>query len=100
MPEPHPSPSLPTRAEAERIVARAVDEGRLERAPAERLAAGLCDPLVHAAVLAGAAESKRRRKGDAVSGSRHNFIPPTNPCPPRRSYCPFPDTPDHPNAPT
>jgi len=28
MPEPHPLPSQPTRAEAERIVARAVDEGR------------------------------------------------------------------------
>src|SRR5215468_7064405 len=98
MPEPHPSPSLPTRAEAERIVARAVDEGRLERAPAERLAAGLCDPLVHAAVLAGAAESKRRGKGDAVSVSRNIFIPLTNLCRDRCSYCTFAKQPDDPTA--
>ena len=41
MSEPATPPPHPTRREAEAIVARAVDEGRLERAPAERLAAGL-----------------------------------------------------------
>ena len=100
MPEPHPLPSQPTRAEAERIVARAVDAGRLERAPAEWLAAGFGDPLVHAAILAGAAESKRRSKGDAVSVSRNIFIPLTNLCRDRCSYCTFAKQPDDPAAKT
>jgi 7,8-didemethyl-8-hydroxy-5-deazariboflavin synthase CofG subunit len=98
MSDPQPSRSEPTRAEAERIVARAVDEGRLARAPAEQLAAGLADPLVHAAVLAGAAESKRRSKGDVVSVSRNVFIPLTNLCRDRCSYCTFAKQPDDPAA--
>jgi FO synthase len=100
MTEPHPSQSPPTRAEAERIVARAVDEGRLERAPAESLAAGLRDPGVRAAVLEGAAESKRRAKGDVVSVSRNVFIPLTNLCRDRCSYCTFAKQPDDPAAKT
>ena len=60
-----PSPqSTLTRRDAERLVAQAVDAGRLERAPAERLGAGLCDPSVREAVLEGACESKRRGKGE------------------------------------
>ncbi|MGH7336046.1 MAG: 7,8-didemethyl-8-hydroxy-5-deazariboflavin synthase CofG, partial [Myxococcota bacterium] len=77
-----------------------VDEGRLERAPAERLAAGLSDPGVHAAVLAGAAESKRLAKGDVVSVSRNIFIPLTNLCRDRCSYCTFAKQPDDPAAKT
>jgi 7,8-didemethyl-8-hydroxy-5-deazariboflavin synthase CofG subunit len=105
MPEPYPSASAasaaaPTRAEAERIVARAVDAGRLERSEAASLAAGLGDPLVHAAVLAGAAESKRRTKGDVVSVSRNIFIPLTNLCRDRCSYCTFAKPPDDPGAKT
>lgn len=100
MPAHHPSQSQPTRVEAERIVARAVDEGQLDRAPAERLAAGLADPGVHAAVLAGAAESKRRAKGDVVSVSRNIFIPLTNLCRDRCSYCTFAKQPDDPAAKT
>ena len=83
------SPRAPTRREADAIVARALDEGRLERAPAERLAAGLAEPLVCAAILAGAAESKHRAKGDQVSVSRNVFIPLTNLCRDRCSYCTF-----------
>src|SRR5262245_23596123 len=98
MHEPHSSRSEPTRAEAERIVARALADGRLERADAERLAAGLRDPLVHAAVLAGAAESKRRAKGDLVSVSRNIFIPLTNLCRDRCSYCTFAKQPGDPAA--
>ncbi len=99
MPDSHSS-RQPTRVEAERIVARAVDEGRLERAPAERLAAGLADTGVHAVVLAGAAESKRRAKGDVVSVSRNIFIPLTNLCRDRCSYCTFAKQPDDPAAKT
>ncbi len=90
----------PPRREAERLVARAVDEGRLERAPAEWLAAGLADAIVHAAILEGAAESKRRGKGALVSVSRNVFLPLTNLCRDRCSYCTFAKRPDDPAAKT
>jgi 7,8-didemethyl-8-hydroxy-5-deazariboflavin synthase CofG subunit len=89
MSEPATSYPAPTRSSAERIVARAVDDGRLERAPAQHLAAGLTDPRVLTAILAGAEESKRRAKGDLVSVSRNIFIPLTNLCRDRCSYCTF-----------
>ena len=100
MSEPATPSSAPTRSSAERIVARAVEDGRLERAPAEQLAAGLGDPRVHAAILAGAAESKRRGKGDLVSVSRNIFIPLTNLCRDRCSYCTFAKQPDEASAKT
>jgi FO synthase len=89
-----------TRAEAERLVATAVDAGRLERRPAERLAAQLSDPLVREVVLEGAAESKHRGKGDIVSVSRNVFIPLTNLCRDRCAYCTFAKLPDSPEAKT
>ena len=49
-----PPQSTLTRREAERLVAQAVDAGRLERAPAERLGAGLAD--------AGRARGRARRR--------------------------------------
>ena len=100
MPEPATPSAAPTWREAEQIVARALDEGRLERAPAEQLAAGLGDPRVHAAILSGAAESKRRGKGDLVSVSRNIFIPLTNLCRDRCSYCTFAKQSDDPAAKT
>jgi 7,8-didemethyl-8-hydroxy-5-deazariboflavin synthase CofG subunit len=100
MSEPANSSAAPTWREAERIVARAVDAGRLERAPAEGLAAGLGDPRTHEVILAGAAESKRRAKGDRVSVSRNLFIPLTNLCRDRCSYCTFAKQPGDPDAKT
>ena len=100
MSEPDSPSTAPTWREAERIVARAVEDGRLERAPAEHLAAGLGDARVHAAILAGAAESKRRAKGDLVSVSRNIFIPLTNLCRDRCSYCTFAKQPDESSAKT
>jgi FO synthase len=100
MPEPASPSTAPTWREAEAIVARAVDDGRLERTGAERLAAGIADAAVHAAVLAGAAESKRRAKGDVVSVSRNVFIPLTNLCRDRCSYCTFAKQPGDPAAKT
>jgi FO synthase len=88
------------RAQAERLVAVAVDTGRLERHSAERLAVRLSDPLIREAVLEGAAESKRRGKGDTVSVSRNVFIPLTNLCRDRCSYCTFAKLPDSPEAKT
>ncbi|HEX9813914.1 MAG TPA: hypothetical protein VGB31_03085, partial [Myxococcota bacterium] len=91
--------SLP-RADAEQLVASAVDAGRLERQPAERLAAQLWDPIIREVVLEGAAESKRRGKGDIVSVSRNVFIPLTNLCRDRCAYCSFAKPPDSPEAKT
>ena len=55
---------------------------------------------MHAAVLDGAAESKRRAKGDVVSVSRNVFIPLTNLCRDRCAYCTFAKQPDDPAAKT
>ncbi len=96
-----PSPqSTLTRREAERLVARALDAGRLERVPAESLAASLADEAVREAVLEGACESKRRGKGERVSFSRNVFIPLTNLCRDRCDYCTFAKLPDSPDAKT
>jgi len=95
------SPQAPlTRPAAERLVARAVDEGRLERAPANQLGASLREALVREAVLEGAFESKRRGKGERVSFSRNVFIPLTNLCRDRCDYCTFAKLPDSPDAKT
>ena len=92
--------ALLPRAEAERLVASAVDAGQLECRPAERLAAQLFDPIIREVVLEGAAESKRRGKGDLVSVSRNVFIPLTNLCRDRCAYCTFAELPDSPEAKT
>jgi FO synthase len=86
--------------EAERLVGEAVDSGRLEREPAERLAASLADPAVRESVLDGASESRRRGKGDRVSVSKNVFIPLTNLCRDRCGYCTFAVQPDDPAAKT
>jgi len=89
-----------SRREAEGLVARAVEDGRLQRGPATRLGAGLADASIREAVLEGAFESKRRVKGDAVSVSRNVFIPLTNLCRDRCAYCTFAKLPDSPEAKT
>jgi FO synthase len=97
---PPPDGARLSRAEAERIVRDAVEEGRLARRPAERLAAHLCVPEILEAVLEGAFESKRRAKGDVVSVSKNVFIPLTNLCRDRCAYCTFAKPPDSPDAKT
>jgi FO synthase len=94
---PHSSPSRP---EAERIVAEAVDAGRLERAAAERLGEQLASETIRETALEGAFESKRRGKGDLVSVSKNVFIPLTNLCRDRCGYCTFAKLPDSPEAKT
>lgn len=78
----------------------AVEIGRLERAPAVRLAEGLADPDIREPVLEGALESKLRGKGRRVSFSRNVFIPLTNLCRDRCAYCTFAKPPDSPEAKT
>jgi FO synthase len=99
----HPSPLPPAdaplaRGDAERLVARAVDAGALARPEAERLALNLGDAGVREAVREGALESKRRGKGDVVAFSRNVFIPLTNLCRDRCTYCTFAKQPDSPEA--
>jgi 2-iminoacetate synthase ThiH len=84
--------------DAGRLAATAVEEGRLERAAAERLAANLDSREVLEAVLEAATESKRAAHGDLVSVSRNVFIPLTNLCRNRCSYCTFAKLPDSPEA--
>jgi FO synthase len=89
-----------SRAALARRVADAVDAGAIEREPAGDLAAALADPMVREAVLEGACESKRRHWGDEVSFARNVFIPLTNLCRDRCSYCTFAKQPDDPDAKT
>jgi FO synthase len=86
--------------EAERLVREAIDSGRMERAPALRLAQRLSDPRIHKIACEGARESKLRHKGDVVTVSRNVFIPLTNLCRDRCGYCTFAKPPDSPEAKT
>ena len=90
----------PSPSEAQHLVNTAVEDGRLERGAALRLASGLRDAAVREAVLEGASESKRRGHGDRVSVSRNIFVPLTNLCRNRCSYCTFAKLPDSPEAKT
>jgi FO synthase len=85
-------------AEAEALVREAVDDGRMERSRAERLGRWLRNDSVREVVLEGAFESKRRGKGDVVTISRNVFVPLTNLCRNRCSYCTFAKRPDSPQA--
>jgi 7,8-didemethyl-8-hydroxy-5-deazariboflavin synthase CofG subunit len=96
-----PSSDAPlSSGEVQQIANTALDEGRLGRAPAERLAANLADRDVLEAVLDAASESKRRAHGDVVSVSRNIFIPLTNLCRNRCNYCTFAKLPDSAEAKT
>ena len=76
--------------EAERLAREAVENGRLERAAAGRLGRRLAgDPRLVEALAAAAAEAKRRWIGDVVSVSRNVFLPLTNLCRDRCTYCTF-----------
>ncbi len=96
-----PDPESPlSPGEAEALVAQAVDAGRLERGPGERLGANLRVEAVREAVLQGAHASKLAAKGDIVTVSRNIFIPLTNLCRDRCTYCTFAKPPDSPEAKT
>jgi len=84
--------------QVEDLVRRALEEGRLERAAAERLGSALRSPAVLPPLVEAAFESKRRGKGDVVTFSRNVFIPLTNLCRNRCTYCTFAKQPDSPEA--
>ena len=96
-----PSSDAPlSSTEAQHLAKIALEEGRLGRPEAERLAANLADRVVLEAVLDAASESKRSAHGDIVSVSRNVFIPLTNLCRNRCNYCTFAKLPDSPEAKT
>lgn len=83
---------------AERALRDAPAAGRLDRADAEWLAHRLADTAVRGAVMEAASESKRIACGDVVTVSRNVFVPLTNLCRDRCSYCTFAKQPDSPEA--
>jgi 7,8-didemethyl-8-hydroxy-5-deazariboflavin synthase CofG subunit len=87
-------------ADASALVAEAVSTGRLERKAAELLGGDLRDTGVREAVLEGAHASKLAAKGDTVSVSLNVFVPLTNLCRDRCTYCTFAKQPDSPEAKT
>jgi len=86
--------------ETEAILRAALDEGRLERAQASRIARGLGDPRLLPAVAAAAHEAKLRWRGPTVTVSRNVFLPLTNLCRDRCTYCTFAKSPGDPGAKT
>jgi FO synthase len=84
--------------EAEVLVRDALDSGRLERGVAKRLGHNLRSEGVLDVLIDGAEESKRSSKGDVVTVSRNIFIPLTNLCRNRCSYCTFAKQPDEDGA--
>lgn len=97
----HPRPeAAPSDARTRTLLRDALDTGRLGRDEATELAAALGDASLRGAVLAAALDSKRRGKGDVVTFSRNVFIPLTNLCRDRCSYCTFAKLPDDPAAKT
>ena len=103
MPSPAPPPAaIPlSRREAERVVREAVEAGGMERAPAERLGRALGrDRRILAVAVEAAGEVKRRAWGTVVTVSPNVFIPLTNLCRNRCSYCTFAKGPANPGAKT
>jgi FO synthase len=83
---------------AERWVADVVGGGELERDQAEALGAQLADPRTRSLLCEGARAIKQAQTGQRVTVSRNIFIPLTNLCRNRCSYCTFAKLPDSPEA--
>lgn len=87
-----------TSQDGERIVLEAVESGCLDAELAHALGGQLAQPEIRRLVMEGAAESKRLAQGEMVTVSRNLFIPLTNLCRDRCSYCTFSKQPDSPEA--
>lgn len=84
--------------ELEAVLRAALDEGRLERSAAVALGERLDDAGVREAVLDAAIASKRAGHGDVITVSRNVFLPLTNLCRDRCTYCTFAKPEDSPEA--
>jgi len=88
-------------AEADALLRDAVESGSLERAPAERIGHQLLgDPILLERTAEAAQEAKRRAWGNGVTVSPNVFIPLTNLCRNRCTYCTFVKHPKDPAAKT
>jgi len=87
-------------SDVERIVGDALRAGHLGAEEAVLLGHHLGDSELRAVICEGALELKRRGTGDVVTVSRNIFIPLTNLCRDRCSYCTFSKLPDSPEAKT
>jgi FO synthase len=85
-------------SEARRWVEEVVAGSELGRDRANRLAGAFGHEGVHRVVCEGAREIKRATTGNRVTVSRNLFIPLTNLCRNRCSYCTFAKLPDSPEA--
>jgi FO synthase len=85
--------------DAERLARDAAEAGRLERRPAERLGSALAvDRRLLEVVAEAAVEVRRRAVGNVVTVSRNVFLPLTNLCRDRCTYCTFARRPGDPDA--
>lgn len=95
--EPH-SYSLASPADAERWVAEVISGKPLERERANLLAGRLQDDEIRQILCEGGLAIKRASTGDRVTVSRNLFIPLTNLCRNRCTYCTFAKMPDDEDA--
>jgi FO synthase len=86
--------TAPSLGDVESWVADAVAGEGLQRDQAERLAGHLADPEISARLCEGAHAIKVATTGNRVTVSRNIFIPLTNLCRNRCSYCTFAKQPD------
>jgi FO synthase len=84
----------PTRAEIERWVADVASGSTFEREQAEAVAPLLADDGIRQVLCEGARAIKRAETGDRITVSRNLFIPLTNLCRNRCTYCTFAKHPD------
>ncbi len=88
------APARPDRAELERWLAEVVDGAELTREQAELLGPRVVDSGLREALCEAALAIKRAETGDRVTVSRNIFIPLTNLCRNRCSYCTFAKLPE------
>jgi FO synthase len=74
---------------AESLIRESVDAGRMEGQVALRLVGNLNQPGVLEALAEGAFASKQKTKGNVITVSRNIFLPLTNLCRNRCTYCSF-----------
>jgi FO synthase len=89
---------LQVEAQAERWVADALASGGLERERALALGGALDDERIRQVLAEGARTLKRSVTGDCVTVSRNIFVPLTNLCRNRCTYCTFAKLPGSPEA--
>ena len=94
----NPTQASPGARLIESLARIALEEGSLGRAQALGLVSGLHEPGGLEALTEAAFESKLQGKGNVITVSRNIFLPLTNLCRNRCTYCGFAKQPDSPEA--